>query len=182
MERHIGRGVGKYIEKELFSAKNYVLVSSPDISPDLGEKLFEMTKRGVKVRVLTSNTRGADSDKTNQSAREFVKPKPHEVNSNAWSPPPLEYKIVSTKEIALIHAKIYVIDGVCAIVGSANLTENSFWNFAEYIHITRNTDEVKEIEADFEKIWNLYHDIELERPGVKKDLKEIIRMIRRKMP
>lgn len=66
MERHIGRGVGEFIERELFSAKNYVLISSPDISPDLGNKLFEMVKGGVKARVLTSNTRGANSDKTNR--------------------------------------------------------------------------------------------------------------------
>jgi len=181
MERHIGRGVGEFIERELFSAKNYVLISSPDISPDLGNKLFEMVKGGVKARVLTSNTRGANSDKTNRAARELVKANMNVIDSNTWNPPPLEYKIVSTEEVAMIHAKIYVIDGKCAIIGSANLTENSFWNFAEYIHITRDIDEIKEIESDFDKIWNLYHDIKLEEPGTKKDMKDMIRKIRRKI-
>lgn len=182
VERHIGKGVGKYIEKELFSARDYVLIASPDISPSLGEKLFEMTNHGIRVRVITSNTSGADSDKTNQYARDFVKPpKSYETDPTEWRPPPLEYKIVNTKEVSLIHAKIYVIDGKCAIFGSANLTVNSFWNFAEYIHITRDPAEIKEIEGDFETLWNSYHDTELEKLGVKKDVKEAIRKVRRKI-
>ncbi|HSB83771.1 MAG TPA: phospholipase D family protein [Nitrosarchaeum sp.] len=180
METHIGQGVGKYIESELFSAKDYVLISSPAISYVFGEKLINMAKAGIKIKVITSDSHAADSDKTNLLVRNFIRLAKNDVKSEESVMPSLEYKIVSPKEVALIHAKIYVMDGKCAIVGSANLTENSFWNFAEYVLITRNSSEIKEIEKDYDKLWGLYHDSEIEEPGVKKDLKNTMRKIRRK--
>ena len=65
----------------------------------------------------------------------------------------LEYRVISTHDIPLIHAKIYVIDGKCAIMGSANLTENSFNNFVEYILVTHETNSIKQIESDFDGFW-----------------------------
>ena len=47
----------------------------------------------------------------------------------------------------------FVIDGKCAIMGSANFTENSFHNFVEYILITKEIDMVNGIERDFESFW-----------------------------
>ena len=46
-----------------------------------------------------------------------------------------------------------MIDGKCAIIGSANLTENSFQNFVEYVLISDDVDLVKKIEKDFDNFW-----------------------------
>lgn len=179
METHIGVGVGKYIEKELDSAKEYVWVSTPAVSLSLGKKLFEMLNRGIKIRILTSSSGANDSDLTNQLARELMTPT--EGSDERWTPPPLEYKIASSKEIALIHAKLYVIDGKCAIIGSANLTENSFWNYAEYIWVLRETEHIAKVREDYEKLWISCHDSKIDVPGTKKDLKDMIKKIRRKL-
>ena len=68
----------------------------------------------------------------------------------------LDYKIVEQNKARLIHPKIYVIDDKCAIVGSANLTENGFYNFVEFIQLFKEKDQVKIIKNDFEKLWKLY--------------------------
>ena len=55
MRTHIGRGVGKYIEEELFNSKEYVKICSPNISYSLCKKLFELLNNGVRVQVITSD-------------------------------------------------------------------------------------------------------------------------------
>tara|TARA_Y100000310_G_scaffold80127_1_gene76804 strand:- start:7587 stop:8123 length:537 start_codon:yes stop_codon:yes gene_type:complete len=152
MRTHIGRGVGKYIEEELFKATNYVKICSPNISYSLCKKLFDLLDSEVKIQVITSDviTGDKNSNQANFLAKEKIQKLEKENNPNKLN---LQYKVVSTDDIPLIHAKIYVIDGKCAIMGSANLTENSFQNFAEYILISTEVDVVKQIESDFEKFW-----------------------------
>ena len=148
MQTHIGQGVGKYIEEELFKTKKYVKVCSPNISYSLSKKLFNLLDNQVKIQVITSDiiTGDKNSNQANSLAKEIL-----QKNDNIKNI--FEYKAISTKDIPLIHAKIYVIDGNCAIIGSANLTENSFQNFVEYILITHEIDLVKKIENDFDKFW-----------------------------
>ncbi len=150
METHIGRGVGKYIEEELFKAKNYVKICSPNISYSLCKRLFGLLDAGVKIQVITSDiiTGDKNSPQANTLAKDTIKKIQNTQNQSA-----LKYKAISTSDIPLIHAKIYIIDGNCAIIGSANLTENSFGNFVEYILITHENDMVKKIEDDFENFW-----------------------------
>ena len=100
MDRYIGQGMGKYIEDEIFSATKSLLISSPSISISFGKRLFKMAENGVAIKVITSDKTGTEGDKTNLLAQNFIKPTI-----------PLDYKVVSTKEVAVIHAKIYVIDG-----------------------------------------------------------------------
>tara|TARA_Y100000780_G_C13500589_1_gene345932 strand:+ start:32 stop:571 length:540 start_codon:yes stop_codon:yes gene_type:complete len=153
MQTHIGRGVGKYIEKELFHAKDYVKICSPNISFSLCEKLFTLLDHGVKIQVITSDI--TTGDKNSKQANQLAKEKIKQLKkiSSGSTKLPLQYKVVSTDDIPLIHAKIFVIDGKCAIMGSANLTENSFQNFVEYILVTKEIDMVNRIEHDFESFW-----------------------------
>jgi phosphatidylserine/phosphatidylglycerophosphate/cardiolipin synthase-like enzyme len=174
MESHIGVGVGKFIETEFESAKNYIWISSPTISQNIGKKLFDLAKKGIKTRVLTSDKITNESDLTNQLAKKLILT--NKNNNNLFS---LDYKIVSPKEIPMIHAKIYIIDGKCAIIGSANLTENHFWNYAEYILVLREPDFIQTIKEDFEKLWNSCHYAEIDMPGTKKNFKDKVRKIRR---
>jgi phosphatidylserine/phosphatidylglycerophosphate/cardiolipin synthase-like enzyme len=174
MESHIGVGVGKFIETEFESAKNHIWISSPTISQNIGKKLFDLAKKGINIRVLTSDKITNESDLTNQLAKKLILT--NKNNNNLF---PLDYKIVSPKEIPMIHAKIYIIDGKCAIIGSANLTENHFWNYAEYILVLREPDFIQTIKEDFEKLWNSCHYAEIDMPGTKKNFKDKVRKIRR---
>ena len=83
--------------------------------------------------------------------------------------------MISTKDIPMIHAKIFVIDGKCAIMGSANLTENSFQNFAEYILISDDEDMVKRIENDYDKLWLEVNSFpnQIKNNSIRKFLKKI---------
>ena len=49
MDRYIGQGMGKYIEKEIFSATKSLLISSPSISISFGKRLFKMAENGVSI-------------------------------------------------------------------------------------------------------------------------------------
>tara|TARA_B100000029_G_C17506969_1_gene934832 strand:+ start:591 stop:1133 length:543 start_codon:yes stop_codon:yes gene_type:complete len=152
MHTHIGRGIGKFIEEELFKAKDYVKVCSPNISYSLSKRLFGLLDNQVKIQVITSDiiTGKNNTEQANSLAKEII----HKYEKNDdIEKSPLECKVISTKDIALIHAKIYVIDGKCAIMGSANLTENSFHNFAEYVLISDEIEIVKKIENDYDSFW-----------------------------
>ena len=88
--------------------------------------------------------------------------------------------MISTYDVPLIHAKIFVIDGKCAIMGSANFTENSFHNYAEYILITKEIDMVNRIERDFESIWSSCNSFknQITTVNVRKILKNLKKKIR----
>ena len=68
----------------------------------------------------------------------------------------LEYKIIKEEKSKLIHPKIYIIDNKCAIVGSANLTENGFYNYVEFIQLFKDENDIKIIEKDYQKLWKLF--------------------------
>ena len=63
---------------------------------------------------------------------------------------------------------------------SANLTENSFWNFAEYVSITRDSAEIKQIEDDYNKLWNNYSYYQVEQ-SVNRSVRFFARNLRRKL-
>ena len=79
----------------------------------------------------------------------------------------------------MIHAKIFIIDGKCAVIGSANFTENSFQNFAEFILITRDLELIKTIERDYEEFWTKIDS----HPNqvINKSLKNTIRDLKKKV-
>lgn len=171
METVIGKGIGKFFEDEIFSAKKELKISTPAIALDFCKKIIQMAENGVKIKIITSNSGAADSEPANELAQSYVK----------QSQKNLDFKIVSMKECALIHAKIFVIDGTCAIVGSANFSENSFRNFAEYVLIFRESENIKQIDNDFERLWSSFNYSEIETPGIKKDFRNKIKNIRRKI-
>ena len=151
MRTHIGRGVGKYIEEELFKANEYVKICSPNISYSLCKRLFDLLDNQVKIQVITSDV--ITGDKNSNQANSLAKETIQKIQTTDQTKSNLQYKVISTNDIPLIHAKLYVIDGKCAIIGSANLTENSFQNFVEYVLITHEIDLIKKIESDFENFW-----------------------------
>ena len=134
---------------EILSAKESLLISSPGISLFIGEKIFQKSQNGIKTRIITSEDGGGGSQETNKLALQLLKNKKNQEF--------LEYKIVESQKMVLIHPKIYIIDNKCAIVGSANLTKNSFYNYVEFIQLFKDKEQIKTIKKDYEKLWKLVY-------------------------
>ena len=62
----------------------------------------------------------------------------------------------------MVHPKIYIIDNKCAIVGSANLSKNSFYNYVEFIQFFKDKEQIKIIKEDFEKLSRLNVNIDMD--------------------
>lgn len=145
MNTHLEIGVGKYIEKKFLTAKNEILISTPSISISLSKKLIEYLEKGIKIKIILSES-------TNESTRKAITTLlDYSKNNNK-----LEIKVIDFYQVALIHAKIYIIDKKFAIIGSANLTESSFNDLPEYIIIHDNEKIVNQIMNNFFEIWEKY--------------------------
>jgi phosphatidylserine/phosphatidylglycerophosphate/cardiolipin synthase-like enzyme len=157
MRTHIGKGAGNHIEKHLFCAKKYVCVCSPFISPSYTRRLLLLLSSGVKIRVITSDSDNKDRDgaTTRDLLKQAIK-QPKDFlgrQKKDWIRPSLDYKVIQSD---FIHAKIYVVDGELAMVGSCNLTHGGLWKNIEHLIITESTQEAKMIENDYERLWSSY--------------------------
>jgi phosphatidylserine/phosphatidylglycerophosphate/cardiolipin synthase-like enzyme len=172
-ETHMGQGIGKYIKNEISNATNYVKICTPNISHSLCEELFPKLDKGLRIKIITSDiiTGEKDSPQAKSLAKKIIKEKKNGSN--------LEYKTISTFDIPMIHAKIFIIDNKCAIIGSANFTENSFQNFVEFILITRDVDVIKMIEDDYDEFWNEIDSYP--NQVINKSLKNTIRDLKKKI-
>ena len=102
MQTHIGRGVGKYIEKELFHAKDYVKICSPNISYSMCEKLFALLDRGVKIQVITSDV--ITGDQNSKQANQLAKEKIQQIKKNdKKNPTIIIFKLLDTKLLTEIN-------------------------------------------------------------------------------
>jgi len=149
MHTHIEIGVGKYIEEKFFKAKNSILIATPEISLALSKKLITYLENGINIKIILSEATNIDNLKGQRNLLNKYKEK---KNNNGI----LEMKVVDFKQVTLIHAKIYIIDEKIAIIGSANLTENSFYFLPEYIIIHDEIEIVKQIQKNFFQIWKKY--------------------------
>ena len=148
-ETLVGTNLGESIKKEFLNAKKSILISTPGISLSIWEIIFNILKKDIKIKIITSEKGGSDSEKTNEIATKLLK-KQNEKFSNL-----LDYKIIRKSNFEVVHPKIYIIDEKIAIVGSANLTENGFYNFVEFIEIFKEKTHVDTIKEDFDKLWKL---------------------------
>ena len=149
-ETLVGINLGEIIKKEFLNAKKSILISTPAISFSIWEILVKIMKNGIKIKIITSEKGGSDSEKTNEVATTLMN-KQNKIFSNL-----LEYKIIKKSNFEVVHPKIYIIDEKIAIVGSANLTENGFYNFVEFIEIFKEKNHVDIIREDFNKLWKLF--------------------------
>ena len=157
MRSHTGSGAGGVIESALFSAHNYVFVCSPWIGPSYIERLLNLLGKGVKLRIITSDSNYKDKlgRNTRNLLKDAVKPEKNFLGRTKkdWTRPSLDYKVINAD---FIHAKMYLADGRHAIVGSANLTHSGLWRNIEHVMIAENINEVNMIERDYQKLWQSY--------------------------
>jgi len=147
MHTHIEIGVGKYIEENFSKAKSNILISTPEISLTLSKKLITYLQNEINIKIILSEAANNESKESINLLNKYQKENNHGI---------LEIKVVDSKQAALIHAKIYIIDEKIAIIGSANLTENGFYNFVEFIEIFKEKNYVNIIREDFNKLWKLF--------------------------
>ena len=164
MQTHIGIGVGRIIEEKFLNAKDIIFVSSPTISPTIAKKLIELTEKGIKIKMITS-------EPYHKEDKEAIKILQERNQKNM-----IELKVVDYNQAALIHAKIFIIDERFVITGSANLTEKSFFKLPEYIIIQNKKEEIKKIKNDFDDMWNFYQNESLKNIA-KKRIKKLIRKL-----
>ncbi len=138
--------VGKVIEPLLRDSRKSIVVSSPFISPRYARMLVDKSKQGVKVRVLTWIPEPGEEgyDYHVESLRILRE----NLNDN------LEVRVADQ-----LHAKIYVVDGKIAIIGSANLTESGMYGNVEHIDIKLDPKLVLEISRGFDNLWSVSRDI-----------------------
>ena len=160
MRTYVGRGAGAFIENQFFAAPKtkFLLVCSPWISPKYAARIVDMARRGINVKVITSDSPEPNHQAALRVFDDFAKPPRDWLGRipKDWTPPPIE--ILKVKE-RFIHAKVYVKEGY-AVVGSANLTESGLWQNAEYIVIFEG-EEAEQIISDFETLYNLYKTEEI---------------------
>jgi phosphatidylserine/phosphatidylglycerophosphate/cardiolipin synthase-like enzyme len=171
METHVEIGVGKYIEKEFSKAKNNIFISTPEISLLLSKKLITYLENGINIKIILSEAANNESRKSIDLLNKYK-----EKNDKNGI---FEMKVVDFNQVALIHAKIYVIDEKIAIVGSANFTENSFYFLPEYIIIHNEIEIVKQIQTNFFQIWKKYKN-QSSRNVLKKRVSRLIKQFKNK--
>ena len=188
MRSYAGRGVGAHFANELFLAERYVYVVSRWISPEYARRLVELARRGVEVKILTSD----DREKHHQEALKILvdalrPPRSILFRRSDWTPPNMELGVIREQ---YLHVKMYIWDDRAAVVGSANFTQRGLWSNIEHIVIFDEPGEVEAIKRDFHTLWSLYTEdketarevITLEDVARKigKTLQELRRLFRRK--
>ncbi|MEM3736624.1 MAG: phospholipase D family protein [Candidatus Bathyarchaeia archaeon] len=168
MRSYLGTNVGTYIENQLLGAKKYVKICSPWISPIYASRLVDLAKRGVNVWVMLQirgkpNSQNETFDVSRKSYN-ILKEKGGILKrvigflKKEKTEPILRIIAVDSEKYGfdLAHAKIYVVDGEYAVVGSVNLTETGLWKNLEYILVFEGSD-AKVIEEDYDRLWRAYY-------------------------
>lgn len=124
----------KHLEP-IFYAKKSAWVCSPWISKSYAERIYDLSRKGVEVRIITSDDiYNADTYSYLSQLRQTTNFDVHFVGKEA------------------VHSKIYVVDNSYAVTGAVNLTYTGLNkqtnNFAIY-----EREEVEPIVKDFMRLW-----------------------------
>lgn len=172
METHIGVGIGKYIQEKILMAQNKIFISSPIISLSFAKELITYLEKGINLKIILSEA----VDVQTKESIDILQIHSKKKSSNNGV---LEIKIIDFIQVALIHAKIYIIDEKFAIIGSANFTESSFFDLPEYIIIHKEKNAILQITNNFFEIWNKYKN-QSSQYVLKKKIGKLIKKFRKK--
>jgi phosphatidylserine/phosphatidylglycerophosphate/cardiolipin synthase-like enzyme len=138
MRTYLDSNAGSQIEQVLWNAKESVWIISPWIGKNYAERLASLSQKGIEVRIVTSNV-----DYNGESLEVF----------KASENPKLMLLVLDKEKAAFIHSKIYLVDKLHAISGSANLTYSGLNKNVESLNIAKTNEEVQQIEMDFMRTW-----------------------------
>ncbi len=137
-----GRDVGKIIEPIIFGSRQEIKIAVPFISPKYAEKLVEMARRGVKIKILTEIPESESSIKEFEYHLKALKVLKNSREKN------LEVKLIDK-----LHLKVYISDSRIAVTGSTNLTEHGFYKNLERIEVKIHPEAVNELLKEFSEYW-----------------------------
>jgi HKD family nuclease len=130
----------KYVEP-IFNAKKMAWVCSPWISKSYAEKLYDLSRKGVEVRIITSD------DEYNADTFSYLSqllPRDSKTQSTNFD--------VHFIKKEIVHSKIYVIDENYAVTGAVNFTYSGLIKQTNNFTIAENQ-EVEAIKNDFMRLW-----------------------------
>lgn len=124
----------KYVEP-IFYAKKSAWVCSPWISKSYAERLYDLSRKGIEVRIITSDdTYNADTYSYLSQLSQTTNFDTHFIRKEA------------------VHSKIYVVDEKYAVTGAVNFTYTGLNRQTNNFTIAEN-EEVEPIVKDFMRLW-----------------------------
>jgi hypothetical protein len=129
---------GSQIEPVLWNARESVWIISPWLGKDYVERLASLSRKGIEVKIITSN------DNWNMESLEIL---------IASRNPYLWLMVLDKQKVPFPHAKIYIIDNEYAFSGSANFTHSGMKYSVENLVIAETEEEVQKIRNDFVNMW-----------------------------
>jgi len=153
MRSYVGRNLGAFLELMIFSASRSIWMCSPRISPNFAQKLVELAKEGVDVKVITESSRNEES--ANILRKALKTNRESEGGKEGAVRPQLDYLILK-QGAGELQLRLYIIDGRQAVIGSADLTESDLYGGIEYVIIMDDARDVEKIMEDFIALWRIY--------------------------
>lgn len=133
---YAGPDCGIVFLKKIFQANQSVMICSPWISIEYAVDLVKISKRGVKVYIITSN------QPNNEKSLELL-----EGEKNIF---------LKVKGVDKSHSKIYIADSDVAVMGSVNMTTTGLKrNQFNHIAYTFNENSVKEFVKIFKDLYEM---------------------------
>lgn len=133
----ISNSVHEVFLKDFLKPEKEIRVGSPWISIRFLEEFLELSKNGIKIRIITASEKFAPS---NIYCLKFL-----EKNQNQ------NLKYIAGDNI---HFKTFIKDDTMAVDGSANFTVTGLFNQENNINVYYNKEQVKNKIDLFEKVWN----------------------------
>lgn len=155
MRTYVGRNLGAFIELMIFSANKMLWICSPRISPKFARRLVEQARKGVDVKVITSNYGNEESVEIIKKSLKSDKIDEVIAKSDLLKPK-LDYLILKGNNALRPQFRMYLVDGRHAIIGSFDLTESDLYENIGYVIILDDWRDVEKIMEDFLALWRLY--------------------------
>ena len=142
MKTYCDSNAGSQIAPVLWNARESVWIVSPWLGKDYAKRLVTLSQKEIEVRIITSN------EDFNKDSIEILKAG---ENKN------LLFLVLDKNRLdekaTFIHSKLYIVDKLYGISGSANLTFSGLNSNVESLNITETKEEVKQLEIDFMRLW-----------------------------
>jgi len=135
VQLYAGKDCGIIFLDKLLHAKRALRICSPWISENYLKRLIDLSNKSVKIFLVTSK------DQYGYDIHKLLEENEHKI----------KYKFAPSDEV---HSKIYVIDELFAVIGSANLTKNGLEKDQDnHVAYTKDENDVKKCSKIFESLY-----------------------------
>ena len=134
--------LGKHLPVRIFNPSVYSYICSPFIDRHYSKAILDLAARNVSVKVITRERQSGGVN-----LRQYF-----EQSSNYGK----NFQCAFVSGQRYPHLKMYVVDDNFAARGSTNLTIQGLYKQMNEISLYEHLEEVQEVKADFEKLWQRY--------------------------